>query len=70
MHDFDSLPLVEFIPEGNIQPKKIVDLLRQDPPDDAISTKGPSGGNKPQKMSFGGMNDGWQENDNGDEQTL
>jgi hypothetical protein len=39
MHDFDSLPLVEFIPGPNITSKRVTDLLRQDPPDDAIPTK-------------------------------
>ena len=31
---FDALPLVEFIPRSDIQPKKVLELLRMDPPEE------------------------------------
>ncbi len=33
---FDTLPLVEFTPRGDMNPKKVMDLLKQDPPDENV----------------------------------
>ena len=33
---FDTLPLVEFIPQGNIPFKRVMDCLRMDPPDEGL----------------------------------
>jgi|LauGreDrversion4_2_1035121.scaffolds.fasta_scaffold138934_3 hypothetical protein len=29
---FDSLPLVEFVPHKSLNPKRVIELLRMDPP--------------------------------------
>lgn len=62
MHDFDSLPLVEFVPKAGIAALKVVQLLKQDPPDDAIPTKSQSFA-QPKlaapKPVGDGLNDGW-----------
>ena len=48
---FDALPLVEFIPEANVPPARVNELLRMDPPQ--------AGG--------GGGGDGWRANVGGQE---
>jgi len=37
---FDTLPLVEFAPSPHIDPKKVINLLRMDPPDDGSGFRG------------------------------
>lgn len=31
---FDTLPLVEFVPRGEIPPKKVLEFLKMDPPEE------------------------------------
>lgn len=40
---FDTLPLVEFYPVASLQPKKVLEFLKMDPPEEA------NGAIKPQK---------------------
>ena len=62
---FDTLPLVEFAPTGNLPHKRVIECLRMDPPDDNFAGMKQGGGKR-----RGG--DGWQEGGNpfGNEQTL
>jgi intraflagellar transport protein 122 len=60
---FDTLPLVEFIPRAGIPFKKVMDLLKMDPPE----MGGGSTSAMPKPSRSG--NDGWQQN-NPDEQTM
>jgi intraflagellar transport protein 122 len=66
MTGFDTLPLVEFVPPPNMPHKRVLECLRQDPPEDRGGFAGLS---KPAKRG-GRHHDGWQENGTGDEQTL
>lgn len=61
---FDTLPLVEFMPDGNLPEKKVMDALRMDPPEDGMMAAPVK---KQNKRNTGP--DGWNQND-GDEQTL
>jgi intraflagellar transport protein 122 len=64
MIDFETLPLVEFLVPQNMPYKRVLELLRQDPPDDGLQNKR----KPPPKRQFGG--DGWEENSMGNEQML
>lgn len=64
MIGFDTLPLVEFIPPPNLPHKRVLECLRQDPPEESFN------GFPGMKAKRGRGHDGWQENGNGDEQTL
>lgn len=46
---FDSVPLVEFIPDGSIPANKVKELIRMDPP----TSNAPSGGNRGWNESLG-----------------
>lgn len=59
---FDTLPLVEFVPRNGIPFKKVIDLLKLDPPE-----MGGGASAKPKPRRGGG--DGWNQ-DNPDEQTM
>lgn len=63
---FDSLPLVEFVPEGNIEHDKVMRLLKMDPPEDPgarqITTQ-------PRRANNNNAS-GWNENNDGEEQTM
>lgn len=37
---FDSLPLVEFVPAKNLNPKRVMELLKADPSDDFTGATG------------------------------
>mmetsp|Transcript_17875 Transcript_17875/g.30373 ORF Transcript_17875/g.30373 Transcript_17875/m.30373 type:complete len:257 (-) Transcript_17875:23-793(-) len=65
---FDSLPLVEFVPQAHITHQKTIEYLRMDPPDDGTNFAGFKNGKKGGK----GGNGGWQETGTGneDEQTM
>lgn len=63
---FDTLPLVEFIPASKISEKRIMDALRMDPPDDDGALTAPA---RPKQQKAKGP-DGWNENGDGEEQTL
>lgn len=63
---FDTLPLVEFVPEGNIPPAKAIELLRLDPPLEMSEPK--AGGKRSNKRGVGA--DQWNENEEGTEQTM
>lgn len=52
---FDTLPLVEFVPRTGLTFKRVIDLLKQDPPE----MGGSSAPSKPKPRG----NDGWQQND-------
>lgn len=67
MIGFDTLPLVEFAPPAGLPHKRVLECLRQDPPEDG---GGFSGMSRPGKKAGGRHQDGWQENGNGEEQTL
>ncbi len=62
---FDTLPLVEFVPRGDISAKKVLEFLKMDPPEEgfkpAIPKKGGRGtewhGADEQTMSFAQGND-------------
>lgn len=58
---FDTLPLVEFAPKSGLTFKRVIDLLKQDPPEVAGSAQQ----SKPKPKA----QDGWQQND-GEEQTM
>jgi len=60
---FDTLPLVEFVPKAGLAHKRVMDLLKQDPPE----LGGGQAAAKP-KPKMGGA-DGWQQN-NTDEQMM
>ncbi|CAI2371085.1 unnamed protein product [Moneuplotes crassus] len=61
---FDTLPLVEFVPEARIPLPNVLELLKEEP-DESVSTPSsrPSQRTKPET-------DGWKENIYGEEQTL
>lgn len=62
---FDTLPLVEFIPEGNLEHEKVMRLLKMDPPED------PGARQVATQPRRGGSNaNGWNENNEGEEQTM
>jgi len=54
MIGFDTLPLVEFIPAPGIPEKKVIECLKQDPPEDSGFGAGIKNGNRRHQ-------DGWQE---------
>jgi len=56
---FDTLPLVEFVPKGDMPAKKVLEFLKMDPPEEG-------GGFKPVPAKKGRGNE-WQ---GGDEQSL
>lgn len=63
---FDTLPLVEFVPDSRIPPKKVLELLREEPDDMSTashSTRASASKNRPER-------DGWKEDMYGEEQTL
>jgi len=62
---FDTLPLVEFIPDARIPLKKVMELLKEEPDD-----SGPSVNSSRQSMATKPESDGWKENIYGEEQTL
>lgn len=65
---FDTLPLVEFIPNSRIPEKRVMDALRMDPPDDDGALTAPA---RPKQQKAKGGPDGWNENNpDGEEQTL
>lgn len=39
MKSFDTLPLVEFVPNLNLNEKRVLDALRMDPPEDGQETQ-------------------------------
>lgn len=43
---FDALPLVEFVPRGDIPQKKIMEFLKMDPPEEGGGNAGFSGKNQ------------------------
>jgi hypothetical protein len=61
MIEFETLPLVEFVPSPNLNHKRVVDSLKADPPENPLKKK--------KRGGYGGQ-DGWQEHNQGDEQTL
>jgi len=61
---FDTLPLVEFVPNKNISNKTVIELLKEEPEDTSNQSK-----QSPSK-SHKQANDGWKENMYGEEQTL
>ena len=59
---FDTLPLVEFIPDGNVPANKVMEYLRMDPPSETpikIPLK--------QSIKKRAGNDAWNENEDGTE---
>lgn len=60
---FDTLPLVEFVPDPRIPPAKVLDLLKEEPDDYHRSPSKPA----PKKQP---TNDGWKEDIYGDQQIL
>ena len=63
---FDTLPLVEFVPDKNISPKKVLELLKEEPDDTSSRSDSRSTASKSTKPE----RDGWKENIYGEEQTL
>ena len=59
---FDTLPLVEFVPERGIPHKRVMELLKEEPDDSGTQT--------PHTRASEAQNDGWKEQIYGDEQTL
>lgn len=64
--NFDILPLVEFVPEPSISDEEAIDLIRQPPTTQFMSSKGSS---KPSKKRGGGGG-GWRETKDGEADTL
>lgn len=62
---FDTLPLVEFVPRSEIPPKKVMEFLKMDPPEEGSGFQPQKNSKKPAKGGF----DGWQQ-ENKDEQTM
>ena len=56
--------MVEFVPKADLNPKRVLDLLKMDPPEDASAM--PKAAAPKRKMH----GDGWEEKNMGDEQTL
>jgi len=59
---FDTLPLVEFVPDGNIPVNRVLELLKMDPP---LEMPTQSYNKKPNRRGVG--KDQWNENDDGTE---
>lgn len=51
---FDTLPLVEFIPAANIPNKKVMELLKMDPPEENIVQQ-----KQPSQQRRNVQGDGW-----------
>lgn len=62
---FDTLPLVEFMPHKNIPEMQVLQLLRMDPPENEQQTTNSAPRAAPKRNG-----DGWNENNEGEEQTL
>lgn len=63
---FDTLPLVEFVPDPRIPPRKVLDLLKEEPDDTVSETSTRPTPSKKQRNEA----DGWREDIYGEEQTL
>ena len=63
---FDTLPLVEFVPDKNLSPKKVLDLLKEEPDETMSRSDSRTTASKSKKDD----RDGWKENIYGEEQTL
>mmetsp|Transcript_29052 Transcript_29052/g.33201 ORF Transcript_29052/g.33201 Transcript_29052/m.33201 type:complete len:167 (+) Transcript_29052:1181-1681(+) len=61
---FDTLPLVEFVPEPHLSHKQVMELLKEEP-DDGGRVEA-----KPAPKARKDDRDGWKENIYGEEQTL
>lgn len=61
---FDTLPLVEFVPEARIPFENVIELLKEEP-DETVSTASSRPSQRTKAES-----DGWKENIYGEEQTL
>ena len=62
---FDTMPFVEFQPHESIPYSKVIDLLKQDPPEEEGSNS-----RQPRKPKGPTAEDQWRENMYGDQQTL
>jgi len=63
---FDTLPLVEFVPTHNIPETKVLSALRMYPPDEGMEMQSA----QPKKKTTTKGPDGWNQNEEGEEQTL
>lgn len=62
---FDTLPLVEFVPDRRIPAKQVLELLKEEPDDAGTTSASSRSSLKPKQET-----DGWKENLYGEEQTL